>query len=332
MTTHTTIRSATAIAVGLFFTAVTLFVLLDDVVRYGAAVTIKHIVTVAVLLGTVYFGHRFWIELRSWRFGTTFGCAVLFLAGTLTCVLMSAGRNAEVITTKVLAANSVNTDRIQTLLDREESKKRYQAALDAETLECATGKGRKCEARRETTQLARADLDKYERAVHALPHEQVANADIVAAASLLARLPGVNADKASIQATLELGFPFLQSLFCELAAICGFAIGLGHARKPVMVIPGVSQVADPVEFPVPVMQLPPPKVAKFKKPKTTDQQHVTDALDKLGGVAGSNDELAATMRVGKGESSKRVANCLDVGLIVAQRRGRCLEIRRAVEV
>jgi hypothetical protein len=232
----------------------------------------------------------------------------------------------------VLAANSVNTDRIQTLLDREEAKKRYQAALDAETLECATGKGRKCEARRETTVLSRADLDKYERAVHTLQPEQVANADIVAAASLLSRLPGISADRASIQATLELGFPFLQSLFCELAAICGFAIGLGHQKKPIVVLPPaetVVTVAGP-EFSAPVVQLPPPRVAKFKRPRTTDQQHVTDALDRLGGVAGSNDQLAAEMRVGKAEASKRVSNCMDAGIIHVRRVGRCHEISRQV--
>jgi hypothetical protein len=100
-------------------------------------------------------------------------------------------------------------------------------------------------------------------------------------------------------------------------------------------------VSEPVSTPppatkAPVVELPADNVVrlppvKFKKARTTDQQYVTDALDRLGGVAESNDQLAETMGVLKGESSKRVSNCLEAGIITATRRGRYLEIRRAIE-
>jgi len=67
---------------GVFFSGVTAFVLLSDVIQHGAPVTTKHVMTLAVLSGTVYFGHVLWRELRAWRVGTAFGCAVLFLAIT----------------------------------------------------------------------------------------------------------------------------------------------------------------------------------------------------------------------------------------------------------
>ena len=125
MATNTVVRSHSAIAVGGFFTLVTAYVLLEDVFRHGAPFTTKHLMTLAVLAGTVYFGHRWWTEMAAWRLGTMLGCTVLFVAGTTVCVLMSAGRNAEVVTNKVLVANSVNTDRERTRTDRDEAKTRY---------------------------------------------------------------------------------------------------------------------------------------------------------------------------------------------------------------
>ena len=108
---RTVVRSPSGIAGGGLFTAVTAYVLLEDVARHGAPLTTQHVITLAVLAGTIYFGHRRWAEFSAWRVGTMLGCAVLFLAGTATCVIVSAGRNAEVVTNKGLAANAQNTDR-----------------------------------------------------------------------------------------------------------------------------------------------------------------------------------------------------------------------------
>ena len=66
---YTTVRSPSAILVGAFFTLVTAYVLLEDVFRHGAPLTNKHVMTLVVLAGTVYFGHRLHIELRAWRLG-----------------------------------------------------------------------------------------------------------------------------------------------------------------------------------------------------------------------------------------------------------------------
>ena len=293
MATNTVVRSHSAIAVGGFFTLVTAYVLLEDVFRHGAPFTTKHLMTLAVLAGTVYFGHALWRELRAWRLGTAFGCVALFLAGTATCVLMSAGRNAEVVTSKVLAANSVNTDRERTRNDRDEAKTRYLAALKAEETECSTGSGEKCQAKRITRKLRREDYDAAEIALRKQAPEQIANSDIRAAAELVARLPFVTASVVAVEALLQLAFPFLQSLFCEIGAVVGFAIGIGHAAT------------QSRRLPPPLPKFPPQPTAATVSAPETDAATVIAALAKAKRPL-TNDELAAKLGVTKGEASKRV--------------------------
>lgn len=290
MASSTIVRSRSAIGVGVFFSAVTSYVLLEDVFRHGAPFTTKHLMTLAVLAGTVYFGHALWRELRAWRLGTAFGCVALFLAGTATCVLMSAGRNAEVVTSKVLTANSVNTARVSAQKDRDESRVRYQAALKAEEQECSDGNGSKCQAKRITRMVRRDEYDAAETKLREQKPEQIANSDIRAAAELVARLPFVTSDVSTVEALLLLLFPFLQSLFCEIGAIVGYSIGVGHKRAAVESVSTVSET-----------------VAATKPVTKEETDEVIAALKSVGGSVSSNDELAALMSVSKGESSKRVA-------------------------
>jgi hypothetical protein len=130
-----------------------------------------------------------------------------------------------------------------------------------------------------------------------------------AAAALFARLPFVSMSASAIEALLLLVFPFLQALFCEIGAIVGFSVGLGHARvSRVSKEPAVS-----IEFPG----------ERKRKPKLSDADLVRAALARAGRPV-SNDELASLMGVTKGEASKRVA-ALD-GEVRKLRSGRCLQI------
>lgn len=384
MTTHTTVRSWAAIGVGVFFTLVTAWVLLEDV-YHGAPINSKHVMTAAVLAGTIFFGHALWCELRSWRLGNVFGCAVLFLAGTCTCVIMSAGRNAEVTITKASDANKNNGDRKR--LERnlieakaaysdavdgnvpglKEAKGRYQAALSAEALECATGVGPACLAKRNITaqtrkdvedseqnrrilvELRRSDVETAEAALRGAPAEKVANADIKAAAGLISKVPYVTADAGTLEALLLLFFPFSQALFCEIAAIVGYSIGLGHVARQLPKVPdfprlpsptvteavtvpvtaqttvanGVSVVADPVSVVSPVS--PSIRQPKPKRRRPTDVQLMHAAIEDLGGVVDSQNTLAAYWSISKGEVAKRVDACGD--FLKIRRVGRCHEIR-----
>jgi hypothetical protein len=289
--------------VGLMFAGVTTFVLLDDVFRHGATITTKHIMTLAVLAGTIYFGHRFWAEVRQLRVGTTVGCAVLFLAGTAVCVIMSAGRNAEATITKAAVTNTANLDRSRVAIDRDEAKARYEAALKAETVECATGDGAKCQSKRILRKLRREDFDTAEATLRAQAPEQVPNADIRAAAAIFAKLPMVSAEVSVIEAMLHVFFPFVQSLFCEIAAIVGFSIALGHRKVKV-----IEAVADDGRQALP----PPGKVSplplKAEEPATRcDETEAVFAALKKAGRPVTNTELAGIMGCSEGESSKRVS-------------------------
>jgi hypothetical protein len=323
MTTTTTVRSWSAIVVGVFFTAVTCYVLLEDVARHGAPLSTKHIMTLAVLAGTIYFGHRWWTELAAWRIGTMLGCAVLFAAGTATCVLMSAGRNAEVVTTKALAANSVNTARASAQKDRDEAKLRYQAALQAEEYQCSTGNGPKCAANRITRMVRREEYDAAEATLREQRPEQIANADVVAAAKLVARLPFVTSDAGAIEALLLLVQPFLLSLFCEVGAIVGFSIGLGHGRRCVAESISSPESPERVAGKLSGKDFQAANIAGNADRAERDVEAVFAVLRRLGRSA-TNAELAALMAVSPGEACKRVKACGDA--IVKARDGRAVAI------
>ncbi len=332
--TTTTVRSMSAIVVGVFFTAVTGWILTEDVLRHGAPVTTKHVMTLAVLAGTVFFGHALWREVRAWRIGTALGCTVLFLAGTTTCVLMSAGRNAEVVTNKVLVANSVNSGRESAQRDRDEARLRYQAALKAEEAECSDGNGTKCQAKRITRTLRRDEYDAAEATLRTQRPEAIANSDIRAAAELLSRLPYVTANVSALEALLQLAFPFLQSLFCEVGAIVGFAIGLGHTKRQTPLVCPPETVASTVAATVPATEEPatvgegwtPMSVAQARE--LAKRARAEDLFQELRAARNPlcNDELAKRLNINKGECSRRVTALKEAGLLHRQPAGRYVAI------
>jgi biotin operon repressor len=112
-----------------------------------------------------------------------------------------------------------------------------------------------------------------------------------------------------IQATLTLVFPFLLSLFCEVAAIVGFAMGLGHR----------------------LVQLPRSETMAitWKAPRSTDEELVLQALRKAGRPL-SNEELADALSCTPGEASKRRQVCEASGVIRTRREGKYLLIEPAV--
>lgn len=306
----TTVRSLSAIAVGILFTVVTMWVLLEDCIRHGAPFTTKHLMAIAVLCGTVFFGHRVWCEFQGRRYGNALGCAVLFTAGTVFCVLSSAGRNAEATTAKVLQANSVNVSREIAVRDVEHAQARLNVALTTEATECAKSQyANACYTARATTEIRRQHYNDARKALSKEKPLQVADGDVRAAAELLSKLPWLGGNVESIQATLTLVFPFLLSLFCEVAAIVGFAMGLGHK----------------------LVQLPKPETLAiaWKAPRSTDEELVLQALRKAGRPL-SNEELGEAMGVSAAESSKRRQVCEASGVIRTRRDGKYLLIEPAV--
>jgi len=128
MRKYTTERPWSAIAAASFFAGVTAWVLFSDVIWHGAPFTTKHVMTLAVLVGTMFFGHYFGSQALAWRVVPAIGCAVLFLGGTYMCVFMATGRNAEAIETKNAAARKHNTGRTDLETETEAARKQRDTA------------------------------------------------------------------------------------------------------------------------------------------------------------------------------------------------------------
>ncbi len=322
---RTIIISKSAMAVACVFTGVTAYVLLEDVFRHGAAINVKHVMTFAVLLGAIYYGHAAVPQFRAGQYKNALGALFLGVLGTLTCVLMASGRNAEAVNNKVLAANDANTDRARVLTDRNEAKARYLSALKAEDTECASGDGAKCRAKRVSTTLRRQDLDVAEAALRKQPAEVVANGNIKASAELISKLPYVTASTEAIEAALLLIEPFFLSVFCELSAIVGFGMALGYRQAPVapqlpppVPLTAVAEPVAPVVEPVVEPAIDPEWVPISLKQaqelaRRARAEAVFEALREAAPL--SNDELAARIGVDKGQCSRRVTDLQSAGLV-----------------
>lgn len=325
MQIHTTIRSFPSILVGVFFVGVTGFVILEDVLRHGAPITTRHVMVGAVILGTVFFGHAMWSEWRARRWLQAVGCCLLFALGTVYCVLSSAGRNGEVIANKALAAAAVNVNRDIARTDLDDARRRYEQATAEEVRECATGAGPLCKAARINTLVRVGQYNDAKVAFAKQAPEQRANGDVHAIALTLSRVFDKDID--NVEATLLLTFPFLAALFCEIAAIVGFAVGLGHKEIPRPVEGGKLLAApDPVAglLGSDKWQL----SVNARKVKLSDQEMVLKALH-LRGKPASNEELAEDLSVTPGEASKRRQACEVMGLLKIEKNGKFLAISPA---
>ena len=229
MRSSITVRSPGAIALGALFGLGTAYVLFNDV-QGLAGISVDHVMTALVLVGTIASGHLIWPMLRHWRtWGSAAGLALLFVSGTWYMVTGSAGRNAVATAAKVAGVDTANDERKRADRDLVEAKRRYAAALEAETGECASGAGARCKARRETTAERRADVEKAEATLRNAPPERIANGGTKYAADVLAIF--VPADPERIERALDLTGPFVKAMFLEIATLVFLGIGLGHGRR-----------------------------------------------------------------------------------------------------
>ena len=80
-----------SVALGVLFALGTCYVLFNDV-HSLSQVTVDHVMTLLVLIGTVASGHMVTHQRRT---PPVVGLGLLFAAGTFYCVTQSAARNAE---------------------------------------------------------------------------------------------------------------------------------------------------------------------------------------------------------------------------------------------
>lgn len=350
MHTSTTIRSPGSIALGLLFAAGTGYVLFSDVTRWHQ-VTVDHVMTLLVLIGTIASGHMIWQQVRQWRVLPAAGLAVLFLAGTAYCVTTSAGRNAEATLAKESVIAKANAERERAQRDYDEAKRRYNAALEAEEAECATGEGPKCLSRRSTTQERRHDYELASERLRAAPPPRVENAGIKHAAAVFAALPGVTAGEQTIERGLALFGPFIKALFLEVACIVFLGLGLGHRPRPASA-PATAAPAPAAELveirerffdpePVPPAPAPvPPKGPRRSRKRRQalgpnvvvfSKHPVVKALEDAGRPL-TNRQLARAMAVSDGEASKRWQEVADQLDVCRQGKHRILSLRRQMKL
>lgn len=182
----TTIKSRGALALGLFFTAITCRTVFDDVWQ-GSAVTIAHLNSLAAIVAAIASGHFFMPTAIQRRVPAALGLAAIFLGATFYVVTSSGARNAEVSGRKAaeiiktneeraslkaklaeaeadvdLAKGELETGKSVAALDVKRASDEYAKARDAAAKECATGKEGKCKGREATRDAAKAEYEAAE--------------------------------------------------------------------------------------------------------------------------------------------------------------------------
>jgi hypothetical protein len=300
----TTIRSPGAIALGLFFTGVTGYVLFKDVID-GAPVSTQHVLSLAAIVAALASGHMALPELKAGRVVSAAFMAVLFVAATGYVVVSSGARNAETTAAKAAVIAQANADRAMLEHDRTKATDMLDEEMAAVKCLCdgASDGNRKCPkaGNGSLCRAARASVETYTNAVAGidarlskLPATQREDAGYAHAAEVIAAVPGVSASPAEIERRLKLLMPFVVVLISELGTLAFLHMGLGHrkvaavsvktapASAPVVVTEatapqqpqsafGVPELAASPELPKPSPELPspgpelPPKTRKKRR-------------------------------------------------------------------
>ena len=328
-------------ALGLFFTFITAKVLLADVTSYTDLKT-DHLLTVGALVGAVVAGVFFGPLLRRGKVIAALGLALSFSAATVYCLIGSAGRGDELAYEKNAEARKTNEIRKRYERDRTEAKARWDTALASEADECKSGPGIRCKGRAAFTAQARSAFEVADLLVRQAGPEAREDGKLRRAAELWVLARGGDVEAA--QKGLALLWPFLPPAICELLAIIFWhqALARKHAwtwqlpnwqprrEYPRLPSPTVTDavpvtaqttVASVVADPVSVSGNRP----KPKRQRPTDIKLVHDAIERLGGVAESQDQLAEAMLCHKSEAHKRIQACGD--FVVVEKVGKCNRVR-----
>ena len=208
-----------AIGLWLFFTAVTAYTLLSDVLRGVEPFQPGHLLAVGALVAALAAGHYAWPELRSGHLPAGILLALVAVAATAYVVVSTASRNAETAHAKSARIEAANTAR-----ETETRQLRMAEAMLAEALrrvaaECATGNGSKCKGAQATEHVYRAAIDGHKARLDKMAPALPPNGGYAHAARFIASLPGITAPADAIERRLVETVPTLSVLINELAAI-----------------------------------------------------------------------------------------------------------------
>lgn len=310
-----TIKSRSALALGIFFAAVTARTIFDDV-AHGAEITVAHLQAAAALVAAIASGHFLWPVLKQGRIPAAVGLFLIFIASTAYIVTSAGARNAEVSNHKALLILKNNEERaalrgkiVEAEADVDEARRTHDAAKAEAAKECGTGKKTKCDGKASTRDYAAKDLEKAESFAMVLRGklslmgpEEKPFAGYAHAAKVF---EAAGAGQASvIEARLTLLMPFALVLISEFGTLVFLGMAIGH-RVSVSVAandsgPGLPQFptvsgSEIVQFPM--------------------KHKVIKALETQRGPV-SNAKLAELLGETEGEASKswrEVQDRLEIG-------------------
>ena len=259
MLTYTT-RVSAAMFASLALAATALILFWD--VWQGAALTLKHSSSAAVLAIALGAGHLAIPSFRGGRYLASAGLALAFLAATAIIIVGAAGRNAEQAKAKSAEAGKANAARAGLVRDIAEARRDHGDAKAAEARECVKV-GPQCQAKARRSEQAWSHVLLLEARLQALPAEQTGNAEIAAAAELLA-LIGLSSDRARTEAMLGAAIPYATALVFEIAALALLAVAFPH-RRPTAVVP-----EPPAAKPSPVALPAPPEPEASRREQAID--------------------------------------------------------------
>jgi hypothetical protein len=308
---------------GAFFAGLTARVLLWEVHSLSDFTT-DHLFTIGAVVGAIAAGIFFWHMLLACRFVVALGLGLGFAAATTYCLIGSAGRSDELAFEHNAAARQVNKDRDRAQRNRDEARRRYDAALDAEASECSGGTGPKCLSKRATTQERRSDFEVAEALLQQAKPEQRENGKLKRAAQVIALFTSASEDAA--ERGLAIIWPFLPPFICELLTITFLHLGFGHRTAP-KVLPGAkpaAQSGEPNAVTVrhgPMVREPNEPSGGFV-PKAQAERDLITYIALYGAVP-SQDFLKDRWRLrSKSTVSEWLAEWEDNGLIARHREGK----------
>ena len=303
----TMIHSPAAIAGGVLAAGGALALLVRD--GFVTGFTLDHALMPVLVALTILTGHLMGAALRDWKPISFLAFAGLACLGSSLTVYETMGRRAEVRDVKVASAKQSVEEVARISRDLVLTRELVTESQKAVGLECASGRGKKCEGLTFVLNQRQASLEKLEGQMEHLGAPPPVDPKAERAAAFLA-LFGF-APK-PVKANVAVFEPMVLPFFLELGSIFLFGYGVKRHR------PATVKVATstPPDEGKKVPRLPAPSISH-------EEQALRIALAKASGPV-TNDELALLMGVTKGEASKRVRDHAHV--VKRQRVGRQVAI------
>lgn len=333
--TTTPIRRA-PLAAAAFFTSLTAFVLFGDLVTSPrpllASITPAHILTLAALVAAITAAHYVLPALRARAYFAGGLLALVAVAAIAYTLIASGMRGGAVIADRAAHAAKLDAQRADAKAAWQQARADLKAATDHATatrnaadLECAGGKGGKCNGKSSSASAAesvRVARDSHERIMRSTL-DLIPPTPVSGFAWLAAGLADLGlGDAATITRRLEAWFPFAAVVISEFATIAFFALAF---PATVLAMPAtVAALPAPAAMtaaPIALQSAPLARVIAKRLPAPLDAHPVIAALRDARRPM-TNDELAAAMGVTKGEASKRRLEVAEH--LVLWREGRCL--------